>query len=506
MVSNQLIYKINKFIYLDKNRDKFKKIFATVTMMILSFFLAIFFVCTVCQKWTMLGKIFEIIFKESFKGTAKINILLSNMGILIVASLSFIISNKANLFNMGISGQLMCAATVSTLISHFCHLGHGTNQIVIFLLGLVIGAILSATIGIIKVFLNVNEVVSSIMLNWIIYFLTILILKTYVPQNSSNNFTKPIDNPLLFRAQLSNQYFAFIPIIIIATCLVGFVYLFLNYTTIGKKQCLTGLNIKCAKAMGYNTKMNLIISMTISGAIAGILGNLIYCGFSCEMPTSTIVKVIPQEGFDGIAVGLISMNNPLAIIPVSLFFSIIKTSTSALQLIGISSNITLIFLGIIIYCSAMGSLLMKFNFYNWFIVKIKGKSWIELKTKEKNELLSLINIVNDYEVVMWYHCQRKNNSNSSKMPTRNKKLKKEKISHVAFELKFDQIMEKIKNNLDPTKIKNKFYHAYVLTKKNIKIKYLKYLQNQKKNLEYNENKYPIMNFLENFKLLLNKKD
>ncbi|MBQ7749186.1 hypothetical protein IJR75_01065 [bacterium] len=120
--------------------------------------------------------------------------------------------------------------------------------------------------------------------------------------------------------------------------------------------------------------------------------------------------------------------------------------------------------------------------------------------------MSLINIVNDYEVVMWYHCQRKNNSNSSKMPTRNKKLKKEEISHVAFELKFDQIMEKIKNNLESTKIKNKFYHAYVLTKKNIKIKYLKYLQNQKKNLEYNENKYPIMNFLENFELLLNKKD
>ena len=113
----------------------------------------------------MFDKIFEIIFKESFKGTSKINILLSNMGILIVASLSFIISNKANLFNMGISGQLMCAATISTLISHFCHLGHGVNQIVIFLLGLVVGAMLSTTIGIIKVFLNVNEVVSSIMLN-----------------------------------------------------------------------------------------------------------------------------------------------------------------------------------------------------------------------------------------------------------------------------------------------------------------------------------------------------
>ena len=204
MIINRFLYKINKFVYLDKNQDKFKKIFTTIIMMILSFFFAIFFVCTVCQKWVMFGKIFEIIFKETFEGTTKINILLSNMGILIIASLAFIISNKANLFNMGISGQLMCAATVSTLISHFCHLGYGVNQFVIFLLGLVIGAILSTIIGIIKVFLNVNEVVSSIMFNWIIYFLTILILKTYVPQNSSNNFTKPIDNQLLFRMQIAN--------------------------------------------------------------------------------------------------------------------------------------------------------------------------------------------------------------------------------------------------------------------------------------------------------------
>lgn len=505
MVSNQLIYKINKFIYLDKNRGKFKKIFATAMMMVLSFFLAIFFVCAVCQKWAMFSKIFGIIFKESFKGTVKINILLSNMGILIIASLSFIISNKANLFNMGISGQLMCAATISTLISHFCYLGHGVNQIVIFLLGLVVGAILSTIIGIIKVFLNVNEVVSSIMFNWIIYFLTIFILKTYVPQNSSNSFTKPIDNLLLFRTRISNQYFAFIPIIIIASFLVGFIYLFLNYMTIGKKQCLTGLNINCAKAIGYNTKINLIISMTISGAIAGILGNLIYCGFSCEMPTSTIVKVIPQEGFDGIAIGLISMNNPLAVIPVSLFFSIIKTSTNALQLIGISSNITPIFLGIIIYCSAMGSLAMKFNFYRWFIVKIKGKTWMESKTKEKNELLNLINIVNDYELVI-DHYQIKNDSNSNEILVKNKRIKKEKISFVSFELKFDQIMRKFKNNLDLAKIKNKFYHAYVLTKKNIKTKYLEYLKNHKKNMKYSGNKYAIINFLKNFELLLKKKD
>lgn len=130
---------------------------------------------------------------------------------------------------------------------------------------------------------------------------------------------------------------------------------------------------------------------------------------------------------------------------------------------------------------------------------------MESKTKEKNELLNLINIVNDYELVM-DHYQIKNDSNSNEILVKNKRIKKEKISFVSFELKFDQIMRKFKNNLDLAKIKNKFYHAYVLTKKNIKTKYLEYLKNRKKNMKYSGNKYAIINFLKNFELLLKKKD
>lgn len=130
---------------------------------------------------------------------------------------------------------------------------------------------------------------------------------------------------------------------------------------------------------------------------------------------------------------------------------------------------------------------------------------MESKIKEKNELLNLINIVNDYELVM-DHYQIKNDSNSNEILVKNKRIKKEKISFVSFELKFDQIMRKFKNNLDLAKIKNKFYHAYVLTKKNIKTKYLEYLKNYKKNMKYSGNKYAIINFLKNFELLLKKKD
>ena len=131
---------------------------------------------------------------------------------------------------------------------------------------------------------------------------------------------------------------------------------------------------------------------------------------------------------------------------------------------------------------------------------------MELKTKEKNELLNLINIVSDYELVMEYCCQIKNNFNNNEMSIKNGKLKNKKIPHASIELKFDQMMKNIKNKFDLVKIKNKFYHAYVLTKKNIKAKYLECLRKKKKNLKYGENRYPMINFLKNFELLLKKKD
>jgi simple sugar transport system permease protein len=87
------------------------------------------------------------------------------MGILIVASLAFIFAYKAGLFNIGISGQMIVAGTVGTIISHLFNLGKGFNQIVVLLMCIIFGSLVAMLVGALKAFLNVNEVVSSIMLN-----------------------------------------------------------------------------------------------------------------------------------------------------------------------------------------------------------------------------------------------------------------------------------------------------------------------------------------------------
>ena len=101
------------------------------------------------------------------------------------------------------------------------------------------------------------------MLNWIIYFLSILTLASLpIPRDSSSlNTLAPNDN-LLLRLDGSSA----IPLLVIAILCIVLVFTILNFTVLGKKQKVTGLSNTGALAAGYNVKANLIVSMAISGA------------------------------------------------------------------------------------------------------------------------------------------------------------------------------------------------------------------------------------------------
>ncbi len=301
----------------------------------------------------------QTIFTSGYKKT-NVNSLISNMAILIVGGLAFIFAYKAGLFNIGISGQLVAAGTGATILSHMGHLAPGVNQFVVILVSIGLGAFMAGIVGALKAYLRVNEVVSSIMLNWIIYFLSILTLGMLpIPHDASGLNTDAPSNDLLLRLNGESM----VPLIILAIILIIFVAIILNYTVFGRKQRVTGLSTTGALAAGYNVKANMIASMAISGAIAGILGAMMYCGFTPNMPVTAAAKAIPQEGFNGISVGLISMCNPLASIPVSLFFSMVKTSVADLQLIGIDNHIADVVFGIVVYGAAAITLFLNIKPY-----------------------------------------------------------------------------------------------------------------------------------------------
>jgi simple sugar transport system permease protein len=101
-----------------------------------------------------------------------------------------------------------------------------------------------------------------------------------------------------------------IPLLIIMITCITVVIVFLGYTTFGKKIINTGLSTTGAQYAGYNVKTNQILAMAISGALAGILGIMAYCGRDSGAPCSILSRALPQEGFNGMSVGLIAMSNP----------------------------------------------------------------------------------------------------------------------------------------------------------------------------------------------------
>lgn len=381
----------------DIRQSKTKKIIASIIAIVAAFLLAMIIACSVCGTWKNFGSIIRVIFTSGFETPATVDSLLSTMSIMIVAGLAFIFAYKAGLFNIGISGQMIMGGTLGTLICHLAPCGQGGTQIVVLIICALGGAALAAISGALKAYLNVNEVVSSIMLNWIVFFMSILILaNSAVPKDGSAITTATPNVIYLLQAKIGGDYVSWLPLVIISVILVAFVAVTLNYTVFGKKQRVTGLSRTGALAAGYNVKLNMILAMAISGAIAGVLGAMQYCGYSPQMPVTAASKAIPQEGFNGISVGLIAMCSPLASIPVSLFFAMVQTSVSPLQTLGVDNHIAQVIFGIVVYGAAMISLFLNLKPY-WLTLDIfKGKNYSKIKHERNLTNIALLELANDY--------------------------------------------------------------------------------------------------------------
>ncbi|MBR5668573.1 MAG: ABC transporter permease [Spirochaetales bacterium] len=237
---------------------------------------------------------------------------------LLMCALSILFSYKVGLFNIGCSGQYtagVCAALYAALKWNW-------NWLACLLFALLMGALAGTLVGILKSYCNVNEVISGIMLNWIILYGTntiltnvkelaspyTLLVKKYSPQSilPSLGLGKLFSN---------NQYMTIaVPLAILIA--VG-VMIVLNKTKFGYELKATGFNKNAAKYCGMKEKRNMILSLLISGALAGLGAAFFYLtGYEqWECTTSTV----PGMGFNGIAATFLGGLNPIGTIFSSFF-------------------------------------------------------------------------------------------------------------------------------------------------------------------------------------------
>lgn len=305
---------------------------------------------------------------QNFLGYSRANTQIKHLGTtlvktapLIMCSLSVLFSYKVGLFNIGAAGQYVVGACACI----YAGLGLGWGWLPCMLFAAVAGAIFGMITGALKAYFNVNEVISGIMLNWIGLYFTNMILVSVKDASSAYTYTFAARgrNAILPSLGLDNlfagnQYVSIaIPLAIIFAIVVWVV---LNKTKFGYELKATGYNKNAAKYCGMAEKRNVIVSLAISGALAGLAGSFMY-QTDLEQWQVTISSV-PGMGFNGIAAAFLGGLNPIGTIFSSFFIQHITEGGSHVDLSVYCSQISELISSLIIYlCGFVGFLKMLMN-------------------------------------------------------------------------------------------------------------------------------------------------
>jgi simple sugar transport system permease protein len=264
---------------------------------------------------------------------------------------------KTGLFNIGSSGQFTFGAFAAIYIGvKWTFLPPEIHWLAALLGAMAAGAVWGMGPGLLKAFANVNEVITSIMMNYIgMYLVNMLIVKTiYDPLK---NQTRPIaKTAILPKAGLDKLFNANnLNIgILIAVLFVIIMYILLHKTTFGYELKACGQNKEASRYAGINEKKSIILAMTIAGALSGIGGGLLYLSGSGKY--IHVLDVLAPEGFSGISVALLGMSHPIGILFAGLFIAHITVGGFNIQLYSFVPEVINMIIAAIIYCGAFALL------------------------------------------------------------------------------------------------------------------------------------------------------
>jgi len=291
---------------------------------------------------------------------------------MIFAALAVAVALKAGLFNIGISGQMLAAGFVSSVLIGYSSLNAPIAKPLVILISLAIGGLVGALIGWLKYRFNINEVVSSIMINYIIQYVVAFLINTkYVdPVSRQSANVSDAARLTLMNTQIGGYKYD-IPLGIILAVIAAFIIRFVfNKTTFGYELKAVGANRKAAQYAGINVGKNMVLAMLISGALSGLAGATYYLGYFCSMQP----KVLAATGYDSIAVALLGNSNPIGILFSSFLISVIgKGSTYMSSTAGLDAEIASVITGLILLFSACGA------FIQYKVKKAKDKLETEVE-------------------------------------------------------------------------------------------------------------------------------
>lgn len=285
---------------------------------------------------------------------------------LIFTSLAAVFAYKCGVFNLGGEGQfIMGACATATVI-----LGLGLDGFPALLLGLlagiIVGGIWALLPGIMKITRGLNEMITTIMLNYVaLYFMEYIFKNVFSDQGLPKTLAMPKASHLM---DVGTAHAG----VIIAIALGVILWYVIFRMSFGFKIRAVGMSPTASKVNGFPVRFLMLAAFVISGAIAGLGGAAELLG---KTPFRLADGFGSGFGFDGVAIALIAQLNPIASILVALLFGILSTGGTMMQsVIGVPTAIVDIIRGLIIIFAVAGMAMVKLPKVKAFIASLSNKN------------------------------------------------------------------------------------------------------------------------------------
>lgn len=301
---------------------------------------------------------YEFLFRGGLMSLERIGNTIATAVPLIFTGLSVAFAFKTGLFNIGAAGQLLIGGFCAAAVGLTLDIPRPLLLTAMMVTALLSGGLWAAIPGWFKARFNVHEVVSTIMMNWIAYWLVYYLVPAYF-KGAFETESRNIPTAASLRTEWLSQLFdgSYINLgTFLALAAVLLSVFILQRTTLGFELKAVGFNRYAAECAGINAGRSIVLSMVIAGALAGLGGMTLYCGYA----TNLQIGVLPSQGIDGIAVALLGANSPWGVFAAALFFGLLYSGKGFMNaMTSIPPEIADTIIATIIYFAATSVLIEK---------------------------------------------------------------------------------------------------------------------------------------------------
>ena len=312
-------------------------------------------------------KALSSLFRGAFGTTAAIGTTLNKATPLIFTALCACFAYKCGVFNLGGEGQFLFGATMGFVVVHCLNLTGIVGILVALVVGAIAGGIWGMIPGILKITRGLNEMIISIMLNYVATLFMGVIYTSWI-RDTNMPQTPSVDTSLMLAKVIPGMRFTWSFVIAVVVGLV--LYYCLYWTSSGFKLRAVGLNMTASRFNGFPVKRFILLSFVISGAMAGLGGAADLLGTQYRL----INGYGAGYGFDGVAMALIGQLHPVATVVVAIFFAALRVGSTSMQVsTGVPTSVSDIIQALVIVFSVAGMALTKLPEFEALRLKLTSK-------------------------------------------------------------------------------------------------------------------------------------